>query len=463
KKPQLVFEVKPSKRKRKGAYRIKMDESEIRLTGYNEEGLFYAMQTLIQLLPPDSGCTELIVPVTEIFDEPQLEYRSMHLDVARHIFSVDYLKQFIDYLAMHKMNVFHWHLTDDQGWRIEIPEYPRLTETGAWRDATIIGVYPGTGIDSTRYGGFYTQKEVREIVKYAGERYITIIPEIDIPGHCMAVIASYPELSTDPSKSYKVAETWGIFNKQNNVLAPSADAVCFMEAVFKNVAELFPGPYIHFGGDECSLKWWKESPLVQQFMKENRMDDERQVQRWFVKQAERIIAGLGKKAIAWGEALDADASLNTIIMSWKNEKAGIAAAQKGHRVIMSPQRYAYFNHKQIKEEKAPSHPLLVTVDSVYRFPIYPKALSAKENKQIIGASGCLWTEYYPTEKRVEYAVFPRMTALSEVLWGISGQNRKKMMTEERWLLQKARYDLWKVDYCEAIRIKDINGKNDFAN
>lgn len=445
----IILEIKPSSRKKAGAYRIKSDKNKIRLTGYNAEGLFYAVQTLIQLLPVDPDHNKLEIPVCAIYDEPKTEYRSMHLDVARHIFPVDYIKQFIDYLALHKMNIFHWHLTDDQGWRIEIPEYPKLTETGAWRDATIIGVYPGTGIDSTRYGGFYTQNEIREIVNYAEDRYITVVPEIDIPGHCLAVIASYPEFSTDPSKEYKVAETWGIYNKRNNVLAPSPEVLEFLETVFGNVASLFPGPYIHFGGDECSRKWWKESVKVQTFMAENNMKDEREVQSWFIRHTERIISDLGKRSIAWGEALDADASSETIIMSWKNDKAGIEAARKGHKVIMAPQRYAYFNHKQVKEEHEPSHPLLVTVDSVYRFPLNPKVLSKREAKRIIGASGCIWTEYYPTTARVEYAVFPRMTALSDILWSqpASGSD---FMYVERWAKLKERYNLWGINYSNAF-------------
>ncbi len=432
-----------------GEYRIDVNEKQIIISGSNEVGLFYGVQTLIQLLPT-SGGSSLEIPCIKVHDEPQFEYRGMHLDVVRHIFPVDYIKKYIDYIALHKMNYFHWHLTDDQGWRMESKAHPLLNEKSAYRDGTIIGIFPGTGVDSTRYGGYYTIEQMKEIVDYAAKRYITVVPEIDIPGHCMAVLAAYPEFGTEPEKVTKPAITWGIYNRQNNVLAPSEEVFKFLEDVFNELMDVFPGKYIHMGADECAHKWWKESPEVQQFIKDHNLKNEKGLQRYFAKRVSDVIKARGRVAVGWDEMVDNKLIEDVVVMSWRGVSGAHRAAKQGHKAILTPQALSYFNRQQRADEDSLAHRgPAVSIDKVYKFNPLPDSLSAFQKSNIIGGQGCMWTEYYPTVRNVEYAIFPRMSAIAEVYW-----SDPKVKNWPKFLLklpvQFDRYDLWGANYSDFV-------------
>ncbi|MEP6677260.1 MAG: family 20 glycosylhydrolase [Ferruginibacter sp.] len=447
-----------------GAYNLTVDEKGIYIAGDNETGVFYGLQTLIQLLPPVSGkqlfqtadASRLndirypapTIPYLFINDYPRFEYRGVHFDVSRHFFPVNYVKKYIDYLAAHKFNTFHWHLTDDQGWRIEIKKYPKLTSVGAWRSGTIIGRFPGSGNDSIRYGGFYTQEQIREIVKYAGDRYITVLPEIDIPGHSMAALAAYPELGTDSTYPYKVAETWGINGPFNNVLNPTEKTFKFLEDVFDEVIKLFPSKYIHVGGDECSKTWWKQSAFCQQLIKDKNLKDEHGLQSYIIQRVEKYINSKGRKIIGWDEILEGGLAPNASVMSWRGEEGGIAAAKQGHDVVMTPGTYCYFDHSQTRNEDSVTIGSYLPLETVYSYEPIPAALTAAEAKHILGAQANLWTEYISNPAKVEYMLFPRMSALSEVLW--TPKDKRNWNDFERripFLMQ--RYESWAANYSKA--------------
>ncbi len=450
----------PENFNRDGAYLLETSAKRAILTGANPSGLFYAVQTLIQLLPvrPDEAkatrpATDpqlfrlLSVPAVKVADYPRFEYRGMHLDVVRHIYSVDYIKQYIDYLALHKMNYFHWHLTDDQGWRMESKKHPLLNEIGSWRAGTIIGIFPGTGVDSTRYGGFYTIEQMKEIVEYAARRYITVVPEIDVPGHSMAIIATYPQFSTTPHIKKEPAITWGIYNRQNNVLAPSEAVFSFLEDLFNELMDLFPGRYIHIGADECAKKWWKESEQTQQFMKEYSLKDENELQKYFAKRIADIVHARGREFVGWDEMLDDGLVKGAVVMSWRNVENGIEAARQGHKAIMTPIHYSYFNVAQKRNEDTLCHrSWYAPVDSVYLFEPVPASVPAHVAKNIIGGQGCMWTEYFPHRQRLEYGIFPRLTALAEVYWTLP-ERKDWNSFSLRLVKQFDRYDLWGANYC----------------
>lgn len=428
-----------------GAYLLATTKDGIQITGYDDQGVFYGVQSLIQLLPL-SADLQAGVPSVDIRDYPRFQYRGLMLDVSRHIFPLDFIKKYIDYIALHKMNYFHWHLTDDQGWRIEIKKHPKLTEVGAWRNGTIIGLFPGTGNDNLRYGGYYTQDEVREVIRYAAERHITVIPEIDIPAHCMAVLATYPELGTEPNAKKEVAQTWGIYNRQNNVLAPSEKTFQFLEDVFSEVAALFPSPYIHVGGDEAAKKWWKESASTQTFMRENGLKDENALQSYFIRRVEKFLNAKGKTIIGWNEILQGGLAPNAVVMSWQGIKGGIEAAKQKHQVIMSPSSHLYLNHTQsAKEDSLTAKGRYIPIDSVYKFEPVPAVLSAEEARYIWGAQANIWTEYIANPAKVEYMLFPRLSALSEVVWSPK-EKRDFESFKKRLPAQFKRYDLWKANY-----------------
>mgnify|MGYP003576093024 CR=1 FL=1 len=366
---------------------------------------------------------------------------------------MDFIKKYIDYIALHKMNYFHWHLTDDQGWRIEIKKHPKLTEVGAWRDGTIIGLFPGTGNDGRRYGGYYTQEQIKEIIRYAAERHITVVPEIDIPAHCMAVLATYPELGTEPTKQKQVAQTWGIYNRQNNVLAPSEKTFQFISDVLAEVADLFPSPFIHIGGDEAAKKWWKESPTTQKFMKENGIKDEDALQSYFIRRAEAVVNSKGKRIIGWDEILQGGLAPNAIVMSWRGIKGGIEAARQKHPVIMTPSSHLYLNHTHAaKEDSLTAKGRHIAIHTVYNFEPVPKVLNAEESKYIWGAQANIWTEYIGNPSKVEYMLFPRVSALSEVVWSPK-EKRSFQDFKKRLPAQLQRYDLWKINYSREVLLR----------
>ena len=428
-------------------YKLTVNKQQITIQASTDAGIFYGVQTLLQLLPLPSTAQGdyFMIPAVDIYDYPRFGYRGMHLDVSRHFFDVAFVKRYIDYLAMHKLNYFHWHLTDDHGWRIEIKKHPLLTEIGAWRDGSIIGLYPGTGNDGIRHGGYYTQEEIKEVVKYAQDRYITVIPEIEMPGHSMAVLAAYPELSTTPHLPKKVAQTWGIFNKFNNVLLPSEQTFTFLEEVLTEVMALFPSPYIHIGGDECAKIWWKQSAFTQKLIKEKGLKDETGVQSYFIHRIEEFVNSKGKTIIGWDEILDGGLAPNAIVMSWRGEKGGIAAAKQKHKVVMAPENFMYFNHKQFLKEDSLTAQRYVPLDVVYQYDPIPAGLTAAEQTYIWGAQGNLWTEYITNPAKVEYQLFPRLDALSEILW--SPKNKRNYPDFKRRLkTQFKRYDLLNINY-----------------
>lgn len=442
-----------------GAYELAVTNNGVTIAGDNETGVFYGVQSLIQLFPFTKS-TNLSIPQLMVKDQPRFAYRGMHLDVARHFFPVDFLKKYIDFIAMHKMNTFHWHLTEDQGWRIEIKKYPRLTEIGGFRNGTTIGRYPGTGNTNTRYGGFYTQAQIKEIVQYAADRYVEVIPEIELPGHSSAAIAAYPELSCFPDSSTKVPakiawngstkgkqvqQTWGVFE---DVFAPTETTFKFLENVFDEVIQLFPSKYIHIGGDECPKEAWKKSAFCQQLIKEKGLKDEHGLQSYFIQRIEKYLNSKGKQIIGWDEILEGGLAPNATVMSWRGEEGGIEAAKQKHNVIMTPGSWMYFDHKQSKNEDSVTIGGYTTVQKVYSYDPIPKALSAEDAKYVLGAQANVWTEYMTNTSKVEYQIFPRMSALSEVLWTPKEQKNWPNF-EKRLLNQFKRFDWLGFNYSKA--------------
>lgn len=440
-----------------GRYTLNVTPTSVAVEGDTYQGTFYGVQSLIQLLPVQPSAS-LKLPGVSITDQPRFRYRGLHLDVCRHFYDVDFIKKYIDYIALHKMNYFHWHLTDDQGWRIEIKKYPRLTEVGGCRNGTIIGRYPGTGNDSIRYCGYYTQEQIKEVIKYAAERYITIIPEIEMPGHASAAIAAYPQLSCFPEESTKrpakspwwsgdstgkqVQQTWGVFE---DVFCPSEYTFSFLEDVLDEVIDLFPSPYIHIGGDECPKKSWQRSSFCQQLIKEKGLKDEHELQSYFIQRMEKYVNSKGRKIIGWDEILEGGLAPNATVMSWRGEKGGIAAASQDHDVIMTPSSHVYFDYKQNSKSDSVTIGGYNHLEKVYLYEPVPAQLPAGKEKYILGAQANLWTEYIKNTSKVEYMIFPRLSALSEVLWSPKGSRNYKNF-EKRLPAQIKRYKLWKANY-----------------
>lgn len=449
------------------AYILNTSDKEIFISGASQPGVFYGVQSLIQLMPTNN-LNQLNIPSVNITDYPRFDYRGMHLDVSRHFFDVDFIKQYIDYLALHKMNYFHWHLTDDHGWRIEIKKYPKLTEIGAWRNGSIIGLWPGKGNENIKYqvlptevkitpkdavvktdgikhGGFYTQEQIKDVIDYAAKRYITIIPEIEMPAHSMALLAAYPELGTEPNKKYEVAQTWGMMNKYNNVLQASDTTFKFLENVLLEVMDLFPSQYIHIGGDEASKIWWKQSTVSQQIMKANRLKNESELQSYFIQRIEKFVNSKGKTIIGWNEILQGGLAPNAVVMSWQGEKGGIEAAKQNHKAIMTPENIMYFNHAQFVKEDSLTANKLSPLVNVYNYEPIPKELTIEQGKNIWGAQGCLWSEYITNPAKVQYLLFPRLDALSEILWSTKAK-RSYPDFQKRLKTQLKRYDLMGINY-----------------
>ncbi|MFT3911290.1 MAG: family 20 glycosylhydrolase [Ferruginibacter sp.] len=395
-----------------GAYTMDINSKEVYIAGDNDAGVFYGIETLIQLLPI-SKIQSLSIPQLSINDHPRFAYRGMHLDVARHMFSVDYVKRYIDYLAMYKFNKFHWHLTDDQGWRIEIKKYPKLTEVGSCRNQTLVGRYGSDKYDNTPYCGYFTQEQIKDIVKYAAARYIAIIPEIDMPGHCVAALTSYPFLGCTKGP-YKVMETWGV---ASDVLCAGNDSTyTFMQDVLNEVMQLFPSEYIHIGGDECPKEKWKTCPVCQQRIKAENLKDEHELQSYFTQRIEKYVNSKGRKIIGWDEILEGGIAPNASIMSWRGEKGGIAAAKQNHYVVMTPEDPFYINHSQTRNEDSVTQGHYNPIEYVYNYDPIPKELTGQQAKYILGGQGNMWSEYLDNEKKLEYMLFPRMSAVAEVLW-----------------------------------------------
>jgi hexosaminidase len=470
-------------------YFLRINKGYILLGGGDDESsFFYAIQTLIQLLPDPSATLQnqknkLEIPQLEIWDYPRFQYRGMHLDVCRHFFPVSFVKRYIDYLAYHKLNVFHWHLTEDQGWRIEIKKYPELTTIGSKRNGTIIGRYPGTGNDNKRYGGFYTQEEIKEVVQYAKERYIDVIPEIEMPGHSSAAIAAYPWLSCFPEKPTEipknmiskksieeqkngriklVQETWGVFD---DIFCAGKDSTfLFLQNVIDEVIPLFPSKYFHIGGDEAPKTHWKTCSQCQKRIKDLNLKDEHELQSWFVQRIEKYLNSKGKTLIGWDEILEGGLAPNAVVMSWRGEQGGIDAAKQNHDVIMTPGNPVYFDHTQSQNEDSVTIGGYNPIENVYAYEPIPKELNDEQAKHVLGAQANIWTEYMKNTKKVEYMLFPRIAALSEILWS-QKENRDWKDFEKRLMGQFKRYDLWNVNYSKAyfdlkatvLPIKDYTG------
>lgn len=402
-----------------GGYTMKIDRN-ITITGKSREGVWYGIQSLLQIFH-QAPVTEdgFKIPRLTITDYPRFGYRGMHLDVSRHFFQVSFIKKYLDLIALHKMNVFHWHLTDDQGWRIEIKKYPKLTETGAWRvdheDLHWNRRPDQTEKDSATYGGFYTQEQIREVVAYASERGITVIPEIEMPGHSAAAIASYPEYSC---RGKQTTVPSGGRSEVNILCAGKDETFAFLEDVLTEVMELFPSKYIHIGGDEAWKREWEKCPFCQKRIKDEGLADVQELQSYFVRRIDRFLSSKGRTLIGWDEILEGGLAENATVMSWRGEAGGIKAAQMGHDVIMTPVSHCYFDYYQTTDRDLGPEAFngYISLEKVYGYEPVPAGLSPEEARHILGAQGNVWTEYMPTEAIVEYRVLPRMTALSEVLW-----------------------------------------------
>ena len=415
-------------------------------------GAFYAVQTLLQLLPVEIYAQqrqrgiEWTVPCCSISDAPRFKYRGMHLDVCLHYFDFEFLKKYIDIMAAHKVNRFHWHLTEDQGWRLEIKKYPLLTEKGQWRKETVVGSLASGVYDGIPHGGFYTQEQVKELVKYAADRYVTIIPEIELPGHALAAIACYPELSCGLEDHYETATKWGVFKQ---VYCPKESTFKFLEDVFDEVFELFPSELIHIGGDECPKASWKVCPDCQALIRKLGLKDEYELQSYFVTRMEKYINSKGRQIIGWDEILQGGLAPNAKVMSWLGEEGGIKAAQQHHEVVMSPHQKYYLDYWQAdpySEPLAMSGP--TTLRTMYEYEPVPEVLTKEESRYIIGVEGCVWTEYMPTPERVEYMAWPRMCAIAETGWTLSSKDWDGFTRR----LEKhfSRLDGMDVGYCSAF-------------
>jgi hexosaminidase len=399
----------------KESYQLTTQKNEVKITAKTSQGIFYGVQTLLQAIPIQKSSL-ITIPGMSIADTPKYQWRGMHLDTARHFFSVEFVKKYIDYIAMYKMNTFHWHLTDDQGWRIEIEKYPKLTQIGGWRSGSMVGHFRDQKFDTIRYGGFYTQDEIRDVIDYAKKRHITIIPEIEMPGHVRAALAAYPELSCTGGP-FETAKEWGILE---DVLCPKESTFTFMEDVLTEVMALFPAEYIHIGGDECPKIRWKQCQHCQSLIKEKGLKDEQGLQSYFIRRIEAFVNSKGRKVIGWDEILDGGLAPNAAVMSWHGTKPAIAAAKQCHYAVMSPGSHCYFDAYQGDPKFEPvTIGGYLPVEKVYAFQPTSKTLTDEESKYILGGQANLWTEYIATPEQVEYMVMPRMAALAEVLWGTS--------------------------------------------
>ncbi len=473
-------------------YHLDIDKTNnINITAKTEAGVFYAYQTLKQLLPPkvyqnkptvipkksleDMGYGQILedykqasqiikddnldslksipIPCLTITDEPRYSWRGLMLDVGRHFMPVADIKKFIDSMVMHKLNTFHWHLTEDQGWRIEIKQYPKLTEVGAWRAETKIGHYfhDQYGFDGIPHGGFYTQEEVKEVVAYAAERFITVIPEIEMPGHSQAAIASYPEIGHVP-EGLPVRTNWGI---NTNALNVKDSTIQFYKNVLDEVMELFPSTYIHIGGDECTKTQWENDAYAQQKIAELGLGDEDGLQSWFIEQFDEYLSSKGRKLIGWDEILEGGLTKGATVMSWQGEKGGIAAANMGHDVVMSPTTYVYLDYYQGNKKSEPlAISNLITLEHIYNWNPQPTEIAPDKVHHVIGGQGNIWTNYMKDMEQVMYMTYPRASAMSECLWS---ENDQKDFAKFNYKMQKHHLRLANADI--SLRYPDIYAKN----
>lgn len=404
-------------------YRLESSADSVVISAPTEAGLFYGAQTLRQLMPTDafgqrSSVKQWSVPAVSITDQPRFRWRGAHLDVARHFMPKDVVKQYIDRLAMHKLNTFHWHLTDDQGWRIEIRKYPKLTEIGSWRADTMLTYSPATYAGKP-HSGFYTQADVKEIVAYAKERHITVVPEIEMPGHAQAAIAAYPELG-NTGKQLPVATKWGVIE---NVFNVEDRTISFLKDVLSEVMTLFPSEFIHIGGDECPKVQWKQSESAQSRMRSLGLKDEHELQSWFIRQMDAFLEQKGRRLIGWSEILEGGLAPGAALMVWLGDDGAMQAVSSGHDVVMAQTSHTYFDYYQSRDTKHEPHAIggFLPLDKVYSYePILAK-MTPDQAKHVMGVQFQIWTEYIPNGEHVEYMAYPRACALAEVAWSAKDQ------------------------------------------
>jgi hexosaminidase len=432
-------------------YTLEVERERVEIRAPASAGIFYGVQTLRQLFPPeifarakltaegaegrDGGLktaptekraaeqprnsatpnrVRWAVPCVSIVDRPRFAWRGAHLDVVRHFLPKEFVLKFIDTIALHKLNTFHWHLTDDQGWRLEIKKYPKLTAVGAWRKETRVGKEGESDkFDGTPHGGFYTQEEIREVVEYARRRYVTVVPEIEMPGHAQAAIASYPELGVT-GEPLEVMTFWGV---SKNIFNVEESTIEFLQDVLDEVLALFPSKYIHIGGDEAVKDQWRASPRVQERMRELGVKNEEELQSWFIRRMDQFLTARGRRLVGWDEILEGGLAPGATVMSWRGVRGGIEAAKAGHDVVMAPSQYTYFDHYQ---SRGPDEPLAIggftPLEKVYAYEPVPDALNGEERQRVLGAQGQLWTEYIASPEQAEYMAWPRLCALAEVVW-----------------------------------------------
>lgn len=440
------------------AYTININNKNIKISGFTSAGVFYGIQTLRKSLPICNATNNpIVLPATEIKDAPRFKYRGMMLDCSRHFFSIDFIKKFIDLIALHNMNTFHWHLNDDQGWRIEIKKYPKLVEIGSVRTGTVMGRNSDVD-DSVKYGGYYTQEQCREIVEYARQRHITVIPEIDMPGHMKAALASYPNLGCTGGP-YKVGHNWGVY--YDVLCIGNEDTFKFVEGVLDEIIDIFPSRYIHIGGDETPTKRWSECSKCEKIMQKEGLPINK-LQAYFTNRIEKYLNSKGRSIIGWDEILDGDINKSATIMSWRGIEPGEKGAKMGHDVIMSPTSYCYFDYAQTKEQY--SEPLTqvhaLDVEQVYSLDPAPKTMSEESKKHILGVQANLWTEYISNPNLATYMLLPRMAALSEVQWTSPAQKDFKQFKIRATRLSKL-YD--KYGYIYALHLWQERYKHNREN
>lgn len=428
------------------AYTIMVDKKGVTIAGSTPKGVFYGVQTLRKSLPVGAA-TVVRLPSVKISDSPRFVHRGMMLDCSRHFFPLEFVKRYIDLIAMHNMNVFHWHLSDDQGWRIEIKKYPELTIKGSRRSGTVIG-YNTALDDSIPYGGYYTQEQAREIVEYARQRYVTVIPEIDMPGHMLAALATYPELGCTGGP-YEVGHRWGIYK---DVLCVGNDKIYdFCEGVLDEIMQIFPSKLIHIGGDETPTEVWEKCPKCIKRAEDNNMTV-KQVQSYFTSRIEKYVNSRDRRIIGWDEILGGDISQSAVIQSWRDTKHGRIAAEAGHDVIMSPTSHCYFDYSQADEKNSKYEPTLcggyIPVEKVYAFEPCDENLSESSRPHILGVQANIWAEYLLYPNQVEYQALPRMAALAEVQWTSGKKDYQAFLKRLNRLVSF--YDLYKLTYAKHL-------------
>jgi hexosaminidase len=446
--PRIRLRIIESDSLNEEGYKLSVDEEGAEITATTGAGLFYGVQTLLQLIQKEN-----YTPYVKILDYPRFGYRGLHLDVGRHMFTVSFIKRYIDLMSRFKLNRFHWHLTEDQGWRIEIKKYPKLQEVAAFRKETVIGRASTRtrnqvkGYDGVRYGGYYTQEEIKDVVQYADDHFITVIPEIELPGHAMAALAAYPNLGCTGGP-YETATTWGIFD--DVYCAGKEETFIFLQDVLDEVIALFPGQYIHIGGDEVFKTRWKECPHCKKRMKKEKLKDTGELQSYFIGRIEKYLNSKDKQIIGWDEILEGGLAPNATVMSWRGESGGIAASKQGHDVIMSPEDWYYLDHAQ---DTVGNEPVIergfTPLKQVYDYEPIPESLTNEEARHILGAQCNVWTEYMKSPDQVEYMAYPRVLALAETVWTPKAEKDYKEFIQ-RMKQQVKRLAEWDVNYARHI-------------